>query len=174
MVKASKISQFTIILLCAVMLSACGDDAQKRYDRATDALQQAREQRDDAQQAVQNKQKELDELQSKQNDAQSRLDDARKQLQEAKDNVDKNVNDEVLFRTLQRKLLDQDRFGDSAIAVGVSKRVVTLTGTVPDQATHDKALKIANKQSGVKEVVDFLEIENKQQTKSNESDDSEK
>lgn len=173
MLKANKISQFAIIVVCAALLSACGDDAQKRYDRATDALQHAREQRDDAQQAVQKKQKELNKLQAKQDQAQQRLDEARKQLKAAEKSVNESVNDEVLFRTLQRKLLDDGNFGNSAIAVGVSDRVVTLTGSVPDQATHDKALKIANKQSGVKEVVDFLEIEGKKQDKSKpESDES--
>lgn len=162
MIKTTKISQLIIVLLCAVMLSACGDDTQKRYDRATEALQQAQAQLDDAQQAVQKKQKELDALRAKQDKAQQRLEDARKQVQEAKDNVNKNVNDEVLFRTLQRKLLDESRFGGAAIAVGVSKRVVTLTGRVPDKATHDAALKIANNQSGVKEVVDFLVVEDQQ------------
>lgn len=157
--KNAGIIQLVTAVVLTVLLAACGDDAQERYDRATEALADARDQRQEAQERVQDKQQELENLRDKLNKAEERLEDAREQLQKAKAKVSASVNDEVLFRTIQRKLLDEDRFGDAAIAVGVSERVVTLTGTVPDQATRDKAMKVAENQSGVKEVVDFLEIE---------------
>lgn len=163
------IIQIAVVLMFSVLISACGDDAQQRYDRATEALKDAREQRQEAQTAVQEKEKELSKLQDKLNDAEERLADARDQLRAAQAKVNESVNDEVLFRTLQKKMLDEDRFGDAAIAVGVSDRVVTLTGTVPDQSTHKKALKIARNQSGVEEVVDFIEIENKSTEKAKKS-----
>jgi len=161
MKRTPRIFQVALILIVTVMVSACGDDAQQRYDRATEALKDAREQRQEAQSAVKDKEKELDQLQEKLNKAEERLSKAREHLREAQAAVSESVNDEVLFRTLQKKMLDEDNFGDSAIAVGVSDRVVTLTGTVPDKATHKEALKTAKDQSGVEEVVDFLEIENK-------------
>ncbi len=153
--------RITAVLILTVLVSACGDDAQQRYDRATEALKEAREQRSEAQNAVQEKENELKEYQDKLDEAEERLEEARQQLQAAEAKVNASVNDEVLFRTLQRKMLDEDKFGEAAIAVGVSDRVVTLTGTVPDQATRKDAIKTAENQSGVQEVVDFLEIENK-------------
>lgn len=157
--KNAGVIRLVSVVLLSALLSACGDDAQARYDRATEALADAREQRQAAQERVQEKQQELDKLQAKLNEAEERLEAAREQLQKAKAKVNASVNDEVLFRTIQRKMLDEDRFGDAAIAVGVSDRVVTLTGSVPDKATRDQAIKLAENQSGVQEVVDFLEVE---------------
>lgn len=157
----SGLSQVAAVLILTALVSACGDDAQQRYDRATEALAEAREQRSEAMDAMQDKEKELEEYQDNLNESEERLQEAREQLQAAEAKVNASVNDEVLFRTLQRKLLNEDRFGDAAIAVGVADRVVTLTGTVPDKATHKAAIKTAEGQSGVEEVVDFLEIEGK-------------
>lgn len=141
-----------------LMMSGCGNDAQERYDDATEALEKARESRNEARENLQAKQDELQALQDKLNKAEEKLEDAREDLRQAEANVNKNVTDEVLFRSIQRKLLNEERFGEAAISVGVSDRVVTLTGTVPDARTHKAALKVASGQSGVKEVVDFLEV----------------
>lgn len=156
------LGRFTIILLFAALVAGCGSDAQQRYDRATEALADARERREEAQERVQEKQEELNELQANLDESEERLEKARENMREAEAKVKESVNDQVLFRTIQRKLLDEDKFDESAIAVGVSDRVVTLTGTVPDKSTHKAAMKIAKNQSGVEEVVDFLEIEGEQ------------
>lgn len=161
MKKKTGLSQFTVVLLAGAMLAGCGSDAQKRYDRATEALKEARDQRQEAQARVEEKQKELKQLRENLDTAEERLIKAREIQEEARAKVRATVNDEVLFRTIQRKMLEEDEFGDSAIAVGVADRVVTLTGTVPDEATHKEAIKTAKRQSGVEEVVDFLEVEEK-------------
>ena len=146
------------LLVTAATLTACSDDAQERYDEATEALAEARENRAEAQQALQEKQAELEEFQDKLDEAEEELEQARENQAEAEAKVNASVTDEVLFRTLQRKMLNKDKFEDAAIAVGVADRVVTLTGSVPNQKTRKAALEIAREQSGVKEVIDFLKV----------------
>lgn len=148
-----------LILAVALATSGCSEDPQERYERAVEGLQQARAARAAAREEVRDKKAELARLQDKLDAAQRRLEQAREQLEKAAAQVDESVNDEVLFRSIQRDLLDKNKFGDAAIAVGVEGRVVTLTGTVPDQATRKMALDVARDHPGVEKVVDFLDIE---------------
>jgi len=150
--------------LCAALLAAaslvagCSQDPQARYEQAVAALQEARQARDEARERVEAQKREVARLKDKLNAAEAKLAKARQRLEEAAAAVDKSVTDAVLFRTLQRKLLDSDRFGDAAISVGVEDRVVTLTGRVPDAATQEQAVELAREHVGVEEVIDFLEV----------------
>lgn len=141
-----------------LLAAGCGEDPQQRYERAAADLETAKQVRAEAQRAVTEKKAELARLQEKLDAAERRLEQARQRMAEASLKLEKSVNDEVLFRSVQRALLDEEHFAGAAIAVGVKERVVTLTGTVPDEATHKAALRTARGYAGVKDVVDFLEV----------------
>lgn len=145
-----------IVVLIAV--AGCSEDPQQRYERAAANLEAAKQARTEAQAAVDEKKAELRRLQEKLDAAEQRLAKARERMEQASEAVNASVNDEVLFRSIQRALLDEERFAGAAIAVGVQDRVVTLTGTVPDEATRKAAVRVAGEHAGVKEVVDFLEV----------------
>ncbi len=147
-----------ILGIAAGALTACSQTPQERYKHANEQLQQAQKNRNQAQKKVNAKQAELAKSQEKLNKAESRLQAARQKVQEASQAVDKTVNDAMLFRTLQAKLVNRDHFGTSAISVTVRNRVVTLSGTVPDKDTRQRAVKIARSQAGVQQVVDHLQI----------------
>ncbi len=68
------------------------------------------------------------------------------------------VPDSVLFRNVQRELLDAGALRDVAIAAEVKKGVVTLRGRVPDERAHQAALEIAGDVDGVISVDDLIEV----------------
>lgn len=146
--------------LVGVLLLAggCSEDPQQRYERAAANLETAKQARAEAQRAVTEKKAELARLQEKLDAAERRLQLARERMAAASQKLEQSVNDEVLFRSIQRAMLDEERFAGAAIAVGVEDRVVTLTGTVPDEATRDMAVQVARGYAGVRDVVDFLDV----------------
>lgn len=141
-----------------LFVGGCSEDPQQRYERAAANLQMAEQARAEAQRAVTEKRAELARMQEKLDAAERRLQQARERMAAASQKLEQSVNDEVLFRTVQRAMLDEERFTGAAIAVGVEDRVVTLTGTVPDEATRDLAIQVARGHAGVRDVVDFLEV----------------
>lgn len=142
-----------------LVVAGCSEEPQERYERAAANLEAAKEARAEAQKAVEEKKAELRQHQEKLDAAESRLEEARQHMAQASQALDQSVSDEVLFRSIQRAVLDEKRFDGAAIAVGVQDRVVTLTGTVPDEATRRAAVEVAREQAGVEEVVDFLEVD---------------
>lgn len=145
-------------VLALALLAACSEDPQHRYQEATQALEAARKARTEAESAVEDRKQALADQQRKLDQAKQKLAEARERLEAANQRVDEAVSDEVLFRAVQRAVLDPKRFPDAAIAVGVDDRVVTLTGTVPDAATKKAALEAAGAHPGVREVRDQLKI----------------
>lgn len=139
-------------------LSGCSETPQEKYDNAVEKLNESRESRNEAQEKVNDKKEELSELQANLNEAEAKLQEARKKVEAASQAVNKTVNDEVLFRTIQREVLDKKEFDKAAISVGVKNRVVTLTGNVPDDETRKRAIKLARSQAGVQDVIDELEV----------------
>lgn len=148
----------SILLIGTASLTGCSKSPQQKYDSATSQLQDAKKALSDSKQKVASQQKEVDEAQKKLGELQKKVDAKRQKVVTATQAVDKTVNDEVLFRTLQKNLLDKDKFSDSAISVGVHNLVVTLSGVVPDQDTHDQAIKVTRNQAGVADVRDQLQI----------------
>ena len=163
------------LVMAGAALSGCSQDPQEKYDSAVEQLKEARQSVDDAQEKINSKKEELKELQNNLDESQSNLAAARGKVDEASQAVNKTVNDEVLFRTIQRELLDKKQFDKAAISVGVTDRVVTLTGNVPDEKTHKKAVEAARSQAGVKNVVDQLQVvsdEDKQKASQPQSDNA--
>lgn len=145
-------------LVGTALFAGCSEDPQQRYQDATQAMKEARAARADAEKAVEGRQEALDQQRQKLEQSKQKLAKARERLQQANQRVDEAVSDEVLFRAIQRAVLDSERFSDAAISVGVQDRVVTLTGTVPDKATHKAALKAASEHPGVRDVRDELTV----------------
>lgn len=146
------------VLLSALAVAGCSESPQEKYNDATSKLQDAKKARQKAKDKVADAKEEVKDAKQGLDEAQDKLQEARQKVIAATQAVNKTVNDEVLFRTLQRSVLNKDEFAKSAISVGVNDRVVTLTGTVPDQKTHKKALQVVRDQAGVASVNDQLEV----------------
>lgn len=146
------------LLMGSLLMVGCSKGPQQRYQAAVSALEQAREAQAQAADTVAARQQALAEQQQKLAAARTRLEQANDRLQQAEARIEQVVNDQVLFRAIQRELLRAERFSGAAIAVGVADRVVTLTGTVPDKASKQAALQAARSHPGVRSVNDQIEI----------------
>jgi hyperosmotically inducible periplasmic protein len=67
-------------------------------------------------------------------------------------------SDAEVFRRVQKQLLDSPALARVAIQAEVNERTVTLHGSVPDAATRDAAVAVANGVDGVKSVESSIEI----------------
>jgi len=68
------------------------------------------------------------------------------------------VKDGWLVMKVHSEMLDEEVLSGSNIDVDVKNGVVTLKGTVPSEAGRARALEVARKNDGVKNVVDHLTI----------------
>lgn len=72
--------------------------------------------------------------------------------------AEKHVSDDQIYDTVRRKLADDQVVKGGAMDVDVKEGVVTLRGKVESEQQKSKAAKIAHKVSGVKDVVNQLEV----------------
>ena len=146
------LSLAALIASSALLLvtTGCGGESQEQaLEEATaavvatqEAVQQARETVDAKQQAVDEAKKELAA-------AKEELKTREQELREAESRVGQKATDATLFRSVQRRLLDDEELDDLAVAVQVTKGVVTLLGTVPDEDHRARAEDIARETPGV-------------------------
>lgn len=147
---------FLLVVTFAVV--GCSETPLDQYRDAMDAVAQAREDVTDEKAEVVELREELADLKEQLNEAVAELENERAELNHARQVAAERATDQVLFNVIQNKLLDDDRFEQAAIAVGVDNGVVTLTGMVPDAATREAAGKVAASQAGVTDVVMKLTV----------------
>jgi osmotically-inducible protein OsmY len=80
-------------------------------------------------------------------------------LAEAESHVGLKATDATLFRSVQRRLLDDDELSDLAISAEAKRGTITLRGTVPDQEARARAEEIAQTTPGVFSVENRIELE---------------
>lgn len=147
------------LLLVAGLVSGCGDGArEERLAAASKAVATARSEVDEAQAAVDAKQAAADEAQSELANARERLKAAESRLADAKSEMAGLSTDDLLFRAVQKRLLEDDELEKVAIAAKVDAGVVTLSGSVPEEDIRKHALEVARETPGVVSVVDQISI----------------
>jgi osmotically-inducible protein OsmY len=139
---------------------ACGgSDPEANLEQANRAVEEVRDQVEEARESVRKLETLAEEAQKQLADARSALREAESELARRAEAVDRSATDDVLFRTVQRRLLEDDDLSDVAIAARVSEGVVTLSGTVPDAALRDRALEVARETPGVGNVESRIAVQ---------------
>ncbi len=143
------------LLGAAVLLLALGAVACDASDREA-AFQEATERLADARQAVEERRERVNAAQAEVEDAQKRLSDALDELGEVEDDlaeaqaqVGLYATDDVLFREIQKRLLDDRQLQELAIAARVQKGMVVLTGEAANAEQRERASAIAESVPGV-------------------------
>jgi osmotically-inducible protein OsmY len=72
--------------------------------------------------------------------------------------VGSEIADAFVLASVKTRLFGEDALKGSDIHVDCDRHVVTLKGTVPNEAAHARALELAQKTDGVDRVVDRLAI----------------
>jgi len=84
--------------------------------------------------------------------------DARRDLASAEGRLSDRATDEVLFRAIQRQLLQDKALRDTAVAVHVEDGRVTLTGRVPEAKLRARAEASIARARGVKSLENRIEV----------------
>lgn len=147
------------VLCCALVGATLACDSPTSDERLQAASEDLADARDDSVEARER----LESARKREAMASENLQEARRGLREAeatvlsaKQRVERRATDEALFRSVQSAVLELDR---SAVEVRVDDAVVTLTGTVADASTRERAVELARSTAGVREVRDQLEVE---------------
>lgn len=148
-------------LLLAVALSAstlgCGEvDPEEALEAASTELDGARKEFADSDAAVREIRTQLREFEDQLADAERVRREAQRHVNEAEALVTELASDDVLFRAVQRRLLEDSSLADAAVTAHVASRVVTLRGEVASVQLHDRAVEIAKAAPGVSRVVSEL------------------
>jgi osmotically-inducible protein OsmY len=144
-------------LLFAV--AGCGGDSQEQeLKQATAAVAAKREAVQEARDEVETRQQVVDEAQKQLEAAESELRMREQALREAESDVGLKATDPALFRSVQRRLLDDEELDELAIAVQVTKGVVTLQGTVPDEKDRARAEEVARTTPGVVTIENRIQL----------------
>jgi hyperosmotically inducible protein len=144
-------------------LVACGgNEGEEELEEASRGLPRAREAVEEARGEVAERQAEVKDAQEELAAARQGLREAENQLSQLEAKVDLSATDAVLFRSIQKRLLDDGALEDVAIAARVDKGVVSLSGTVPGAELRDRAVEIARSTPGVTSVETQIQIEKPQ------------
>jgi osmotically-inducible protein OsmY len=140
---------FALSALLFVTTGCGGESQEQALEEATAAVVANREAVQQALEAVDAKQQAVDEAQKELQAAKEALKAREQELHEAESAVGQKATDATLFRSVQRRILDDEGLDDLAIAVQVTKGVVTLLGTVPDEDHRARAEEVARETPGV-------------------------
>lgn len=146
------------LLSLAALLACGGDDLEARLARASEQLDAERAVVESARSRVEGRKVVLKEAQEKLAEAQEELHAAERRFAELQASVTSSATDDVLFRAVQKRLLEDDDLDAVAIAARVKSGVVTLSGVVPNEGLRDRAIEVAGTTPGVSSVEDEIEL----------------
>jgi len=150
---------FALAVAVGVVASivACGEpDPEEALEAASAELDAAREQLASADTGVQTIRTRMRELEAELADAERVRREAQRHVTEAEALVSERASDDVLFRAVQRRLLEDSSLADAAVTAHVADRVVTLRGEVAHATLRDRAVAVAAEAPGVARVVSEL------------------
>jgi len=142
-----------------LVVLACGEpDPEKALEEASAELASAREVLAAADGDINELRARMRELETQLTDAERVRREAQRHVNEAETLVTERASDDVLFRAVQRRLLEDSKLADAAVTARVSSRVVTLTGEVANDALRKRAIAVAEAAPGVAQVVSELRV----------------
>jgi hyperosmotically inducible protein len=149
---------FALGALLAVTTGCGGESQEQALEEATAALVAEREAVQESREEVAARQETVDEAQGKLAAAKEELGIREKALREAEARVGLEATDATLFRSVQRRLLDDEQLEALAIAVQVKNGVVSLLGTVPDEKDRARAEEVARATPGVVTIDNQIKV----------------
>ena len=156
--RASARARFGILLLAGALLAGCGDSEEAKLAALTEelgtlraGLTQTRAEVTEREARAKTAQDALAAARSEQRDAERRIAEIEKEL-------GTHATDPVLFRMVQKQLLDDDDLEDVAISARVEHGVVTLSGVVSKEKLRERAVKLAESVPGVVSVQDRIQV----------------
>ncbi len=141
-----------------VLLIACGEPSpEAQLAEAEAQLAGARTEQDRSRARLEEREGALERAQAAVDEAREALDAADERVRQAEAEVAVHATDDVLFRTIQKLLLEDPALADVAIAATVRDGIVTLRGEA-ETGERDRAVELAGSILGVRQVVDEIRL----------------
>ena len=135
-----KIISFVAAISAGALLLGCGSsDPEVDLERASKAADETRSEVEIAAEKVKQREADVKQAQAKLVEARAALRKIEEELAKREAKVDRSATDEVLFRAVQKRLLEDGDLASVAIAAHVNNGLVTLSGNVPDAKLRDRA-----------------------------------
>ena len=152
-------ARFRCLLFAALLAVSCGgDDEAARLEGLSHELASLREGLPEARARVADREATAKKAQDELAEARGGMRESERRIAEIEKEIGANATDPVMFRMVQKQLLDDDDLEDVAISARVERGVVTLSGVVPDAELRDRAVKLAEAVPGVVSVQDRIQI----------------
>ena len=148
-----------LVTVAAALSFACGgSDPEAELAEASEAADAARAEVETTRAAVEKREAEMKEAQQRLAEARAALLEAQQEFAKREQTVGRSATDAVLFRTVQKRLLEDGQLESVAIAANVTDGVVTLTGSVPNAGLSERAALIAGETPGVSSVTNRVRV----------------
>lgn len=148
--------------LCLVALTgwiACGEPTREEKLRsATDKLEEVESRLERARSTLEAREQTLESAREQFEEARDEVRGLEREREKARQAVGEFATDDVLFRTIQKRLLEDEDFERVAIKVAVRGGMVTLSGEVPDSGLKERAGEVAGEVPGVHGVRNDIRV----------------
>jgi len=156
--RASARARFGSLLLAGALLAGCSDSDEARIEELTKELGTLREGLVETRATVAEREATAKAAQDALAAARGEQREAEARIAEIEKELGTHATDPVLFRMVQKQLLDDDDLEDVAISARVERGVVTLSGVVEDEELRARAVKVAESVPGVVSVQDRIQV----------------
>jgi osmotically-inducible protein OsmY len=146
------------ILACALAAGCGGGDEEERLARLGDELAQLREGLAETRAVVVERESAAKAAQDALASARGEQRDQEKRIAQIEKELGKHATDPVLFRLVQKQLLEDAKLEPFAISARVDRGVVTLSGVVKDEKLRARAVELAQSVPGVLSVQDRMQV----------------
>lgn len=142
----------------ALALGCGGDGREAKLAEARERVDDAEERLVAARAMLEEREEALEKARERREVARERAEEAEAELAAARREVAGYTSDALVFRSVQRRLLEDEALESVAITASVEDGVVTLAGRVPEEALRERALELARETAGVLDVVSRIEV----------------
>ena len=148
-----------VLLLAALLAAGCGaDDEEARLEKLSQELGELREELPELRARIEEREATAKAAQDELAQARSALRESERRIGEIEKEAGAQATDPLLFRMVQKQLLEDDDLERVAISARVERGVVTLSGVVPDAELRGRAVKLAESVPGVVSVQDRIQV----------------
>lgn len=154
-----RLSPIGAVLLAIVVAAGCSESREEKFEKAMRAAESAQKAVESARKEVETELARYEKAsaaaeaaEKKLSKARSRLESAESGATKARAEVAKWADDATVFRSVQRRLLEERSLRDAAVSARVQGGVAYLDGRVGNASQRDRAIQIARETPGVLDV----------------------
>jgi osmotically-inducible protein OsmY len=148
----------SLMLAAGVLFAGCGESEEAKIAKLTGELGKLRQSVVETRAAVAEREAAVKAANDALAKSRGELRDSEARIATIEKELGQHATDPVLFRMVQKQLLDDDDLEDVAISATVQHGVVTLAGIVSNQKLRERAVKLAESVPGVVSVQDRIQV----------------